>query len=411
MKNLTTPVTTTATWNAAKTEATVSSSSNYPEGTYTVNVKDGNTDLGTSTVAITQQKIASINITSTKLGVVTTTNAHLTTKQTGYATYKVLDQYGNDITTGSLANSLTFQSGVGPVTAKDGLLTLDSTVQNLMQFATVVITGYDSTTGVSVSATLTTSTQIGTLSDFQLGTLTNADGKVLTAGDTSEFFASFTATDISGNPTTNYELIKGGLILHADSAGNDTLLTTSNSYVTASVEQDPMDSNKAVIKVVATSDSNALTIDMPTVITAMTWTGKTSSLNTTLKKAASINTFTVMSPSESIAVYEGKAIPFTALDQNGVAITKYDDLKDTTKLNISGAKLFPNADGTASLLAGPLGAGFQTDGQQVITATTNTGKYSSVTLNIQKYAKADTLSLDSSVLISSMANGVGAHFN
>lgn len=33
---------------------------------------------------------------------------------------------------------------------------------------------------------------------------------------------------------------------------------------------------------------------------------------------------------------------------------------------------------------------------------TSTGKFSSITLNIQKAAKADTLNLDSSVLVSSM---------
>ncbi|MDQ7092379.1 cell wall-binding repeat-containing protein [Desulfosporosinus sp. PR] len=399
--NSTTPVTVTATWNADNTEATLANSANFPEGTYNVSVKNDSTDLGTSSVTVAQQKIASINITSDKLGVVTDSNNN--NSQTGYATYNVLDQYGNDITTSSLANSLAFQSGVGTVDAKDGLLTLtpSSNSTNLMQYPTVVITGYDSTSGVSVSATLTTSTQIGTLSDFQLGTLSNADGKVLTAGDSSEFYASFTATDMSGNPTTNYDLIKGGLILHSDSNGNDNLLTTSNSYVTASLEKDPSDSTKAVVKVVATGDSNALTMDMPTVITAMTWSGKTSTLNTTLHKASQIDSFTLMAPAETIAVNEGKAIPFTALDQNGQPLTKYSDLKGTN-LTISNAELVENTDGTASLLAGTDGNGFATDGQQVITATTSTGKYSSITLNIQKYAKVDTLSLDSSVLLNNM---------
>ncbi|WP_407312645.1 cell wall-binding repeat-containing protein [Desulfosporosinus sp. SB140] len=399
VENSTTPVTVTATWNADNTEATLSNSANFPEGTYSVSVKNDTADLGTSSVTVAQQKIASINITSDKLGVVTNSD----NSQTGYATYNVLDQYGNDITTSSLANDLTFQSGVGAVDAKNGLLKLtpSSTTSNLMQFSTVVITGYDSTSGVSVSATLTTSTQIGTLQDFQLGTLTNADGKVLTAGDTSEFYASFTATDMSGNPTTSYDLIKGGLILHSDSNGNNNLLTTSNSYVTASLEQDPTDSTKAVIKVVATGDSNSITMDMPTIITAMTWSGKTSTLNTTLHKSSQVDSFTLMSPAESIAVNEGKAIPFTALDQNGQPITKYSDL-ETTNLTISNAKLVENTDGTASLLAGPNGDGFTNDGQQVITATTSTGKYSSITINVQKYAKADTLSLDSSVLLSNM---------
>lgn len=409
VKNLTSPVTISPTWNAAKTEAILTGSVNFPEGSYTVAVKNDTTDLGKSSVAITTQKVVKINITSTKLGVVTDT----ANVQTGYATYQVLDQYQNDITVSALGNGLTFQSGVGTVTAKDGLLTLDpsSSTSNLMQFATVVITGYDSTTGVSVTATLNTSTQIGTLSDFQLGALTNVVGNVLTDGNTADvFYVSFTATDISGNPTSNYRMIMGGLILHGDvGATGDSInqLTTSNSYVKATIEQDPSDSSKAVIKVVPTNSTATLSMDMPTVITAMTWTGKTSSLNTTLKKASAVDTFTLMAPAYSIAVGEAKEIPFSALDQNGVVITKFSDLD--TKVTISNGKLVENVDGTAKLLVGVVSGddvlGFASDGQQVITATTPTGKYSSLTLNIQKVAKADALSLDSSVLVSAMQTG------
>ncbi|MDQ7095556.1 cell wall-binding repeat-containing protein [Desulfosporosinus sp. PR] len=402
VENFSTPMTVTTTWNSGNTEATLQNSANFPQGTYTVDVKDDTTDLGTTSVTVDQQKIAAINITATKLGVVTNKD----NTQTGYATYQVLDQYGNDITTGGLANSLSFQSGVGSVDAKDGLLTLDSNVQNLMQFSTVVITGYDSTSGVSTSATLTTSTQVGTLSDFKLGELTNADGKKLTDGDSSVFYASYTATDISGNPTTSYDLIKGGLILHSDGNGNDNLLTTSNSYVQASVEEDPSDSNKAVIKVIVNNTSGtSMTVDMPTVITAMTWSGTTSTLNTTLYKSSKIDSFTIMAPADSIAVDECKQIPFRALDQNGQVLTKWSDLS-TTDLTITNAFLKQNSDGTASLWCGPsTQAGFGIDGQQVITANTATGKYSSITINIQKAAKADTLQLDQTVLATNMQSG------
>ncbi|MCQ2027251.1 cell wall-binding repeat-containing protein, partial [Clostridium butyricum] len=132
-------------------------------------------------------------------------------------------------------------------------------------------------------------------------------------GDSSVFYISYTAKDISGNPTTNYDLIKGGLILHSDGNGNDNLLTTSNSYVQASVEEDPSDSNKAVIKVIVNNTSgNSLTVDMPTVITAMTWNGTTSTLNTTLYKSSKIDSFTIMAPADSIAVDECKQVPFRA---------------------------------------------------------------------------------------------------
>ena len=387
----TTPVTVTTTWNATKTEATVSSSSNLPEGSYTVAVKNDTTDLGTSTVAVSAQKIAKINITSTKLSV--------TSGNIGYATYNVLDQYGNDITTSSLANSLTFQSGVGTVTADKGLLKVDpgTSAQNLIQFANVIITGYDSTSGVSTNATLTTSSALGTLSNMTLNTLSNADGKVLTDGDTSSvFYIDYTATDMSGNATKDYNLVVNGLITSTIN-GNQNCLTTSNPNVMAQVVTDPSDSSKAAIKVTVIGNSN-LSMDLPVTITAMSYSGTTSTLNTTLKKAASVDTVTLMAPAYDIAVGEQKDIPFTAVDQNGVALTKYSDLSGVT---FTGATLYQNVDGTASLKN--ISQSF--DGPEVITAMTSTGKYSSITINIQKVAVADTLAVDSSVLVSAMQAG------
>ncbi|WP_088188284.1 cell wall-binding repeat-containing protein [Desulfosporosinus sp. FKA] len=406
VQSLANPFTVSPTWNNEKTEATLKYSANFPQGKYTVNVKDDKTDLGTSEVSLDQQKIASLTITSTKLGVVTNSKDN---SQKGYATYKVLDQYGNDITTGGLANSLNFQSGVGAVEPKDGLLTLtpSSNIVNLMQFSTVVLTGYDSTSGISTSATLTTSTQLGTLSDFQLGALTNAKDSTLTDGDSSVFYASYTAKDISGNPTTSYDLIKGGLILHSDNNGNNNLLTTSNSYVTASVEEDPSDSSKAVIKVVANNTSgNAITVDMPTIITAMTWSGTTSTLNTTLNKASKLDSIRLMAPSYDIASGESKVIPFLAYDQNGTQLKKYNDLKESISgLILTNCSLQENADGTASILNKAFANNSSQSITETLTASTSTGKVSNLTLNIQKPAKADTLILKQDILLTNMQNG------
>jgi putative cell wall-binding protein len=386
----TSPVTTTATWNAANTEETVTSASNLPAATYTVDVKNDTTDLGTTSVVVSQQKIAKINITSTKLGV---------NNNVGYVTYSVLDQYGNDITKTSLGNGITFQSGVGSITSRDGLIkiTANSGLQ-LITFSTVVITGFDSTSGVSTSATLTTSTQVGTLSDITVGTaLTNVDNKVLTANDTTDiFYLPYTALDISGNPTTNYDLVRQGLI--TDTNG---YLTTSSSYVTAQVIEDPTDSSKAVIQVVATTQPDVISMDIPVVITAMTWTGKTSALNVTLKKAAAVDSFILNAPAADVATGENAEIPFTAVDQNGAALTQYTDLAG--KVTLNNAYFTENADGTAKLLAGPSsGAGFTTKGTQIITAMTPTGKYSSLTLNIQDTAVADTLTVSPTIFVNAM---------
>ena len=363
-------------------------------------------DLGTSSVTVNNEQISKISITSTKLGIVTAG-----TVQTGYATYQVMDQYGNDITDLPISNNIVFQSGVGSVTGNKGLLTLTantSTGINLMTFASVVITGYDSTTGVSTSATLATTTQVGTLSSCLLGSaLTNVNNATLTAGDTTDvFYLPYTATDISGNVTSNYDLLKGGLITTTDSNGNADCLTTSSPYVEARIIEDPTNSANAVIQV--TADSTAISMDMPVVITAMTWTGQTSSMNVTLKKASTLSAITLESPANEVATNEATVIPFAAYDQNGNAVTSYSSFFDGSGnplVSLSNAKLEENADGSAEIVAGPTGTGFPANGQQVITATTTAGKYSTLTLSVQDAAIASQLQLDPTVVLSTMQTG------
>jgi uncharacterized protein YjdB len=386
-----TVITPTITWDSTNTIATLTSASNLPDGTYAVDVKNGSTDLGSNNVTITDQKVASITITSSKLAV---------QNNIGYATYKVLDQYGVDVTDTALGNELTFQSGIGSVTNKNGQLTVTPSGTNqLVTFSTVVVTGYDTNTGVSTSATLTTSTQVGTLSDIELGTaLTNVDNKVLTAGDNTDvFYLPYTATDMSGNPTSDYKTVLNGLINN----GNSSYLTTSDpTDVTAQVVQDPNNSNNAVIKVMDTG--NTITEDMPVVITAMTWTGKTSSINVTLKKQAQLDSLSLQEPAQEVAANDTSVtIPFTAVDQNGTTLTKFSDINPYVTLS-SNATASSDANGNYQItLNGP----FTANGTQVVTATTSTGKYSSININVQKNWVADSLSLSSTELVSSMATG------
>ncbi len=55
--NGTTPVTVAPTWSADGKTATLTAGSNLPENTYTVDVKNGTTDLGTTSVTVTEQKL------------------------------------------------------------------------------------------------------------------------------------------------------------------------------------------------------------------------------------------------------------------------------------------------------------------------------------------------------------------
>lgn len=100
------------------------------------------------TIHFTIKTIGKIEITSTTL---TITNGGTTAK----STYRVLDQNGNDITNSTIANKLTFQSGVGAVKGSDGVITITSPYVNLNTLKNIQITILDSSTGVSVSGMLT----------------------------------------------------------------------------------------------------------------------------------------------------------------------------------------------------------------------------------------------------------------
>jgi hypothetical protein len=93
-------------------------------------------------------KVSKIVITSTQL-------SSITGQKTGYASYCVYDQYGNDVTYSPLDANVIFKSPVGTVTCRTGLLTITANAD--VDFSTlnsVVITGSDTNNVVSMSATL-----------------------------------------------------------------------------------------------------------------------------------------------------------------------------------------------------------------------------------------------------------------
>ena len=402
VKKVTTEMKLTTTWNADKTEATLASTTNLPEATYAVSVLADAKEVSAKDVAITAQKLSKIEVISDKLSIVTATSGS-TTK--GYATYKAYDQYGNDITTTYLTNNIDWRTGVGTVdgATTKGVLILDPGTVNLLIYSTVVITGLDNTAGVSVTKSLATTTAIGTLSDFKFGDATNL--KLVDGDTTSVFYIPYTALDMSGNETKNYELVNEGLYN----------INVSSSVVTAKVVKDPSNSKNAAIEVRVTgTQSNQ--IDLPVIITAMAYSGKVATVNTTLAKAKQLETFTLLSPVDNIAAGAKIEIPFEAYDQAGTKLTKSGDIK--TKVSISQLAETPapgslywdeRVDSTAKLMfwAPDLESNEQTKTTYVTAMVTSStsGKISSLNLTTQKPAMPDELQLDTSVLVTAMENG------
>jgi len=413
------PYTVTATWNTDKTVATLAASSKFPLGSYTVNVKNDATDLGTTTLSIEQEKVAKIDITSDTLGVTSD-------GKKGYFTYKVYNQYNEDITQSSLASlSWTFPGATPVETSNDskGVMVADVTgsgISSLLNLSLVTVTVVDSSSNVVSSKTLKVATMMGTISDIQLVKAYNKEDKEFTAGDsTVKYYIEYTAKDMGGNATDNFALLKEGLVDNNSTPNNDEIKLSTSGYITARVVNED---GKGVIEL--KTDNQTITTDIPVTITAVTKTGKTSTLNLTLKKQSQVNDIRLMAPTVDVAYGDTKEIPFVAYDANGKQLTKFDDIvagnavngKYTTVKNsafnlsplyngTSGLYFTKRADGTAKLNYKAIDSDATTDTSTVLTATTNTGKFSTVTINIRKGAYANSLAFDSSSLVTRIQAG------
>lgn len=406
--NGSTPVTTTVTWNDAKTEATLNTSYNLPEGTYNVGVKNDTTDLGSNSVSITQEKVAKININSTVLSVVPL-GASVNPGE-GFATYQVLDQYGNDITNTPLGNNITWNCGIGTIDStltKNGVIAIKPinfgtpTVVPLTQYTSAVINGYDTNSFTNASATLNVSQSAGTISDITLNKLTSPNNDDFNVGNTTgQWYLDYTAKDASGNETTSYTLIKSGI-----------LQVNGGAYLNCSVVQDPKDNTKAAIAVnINPAYASNLPSDMQIPINIMTTSGKSTSLNVTLKKATSLATFNLSAPSQMVASGETITLPFTAKDQNGNAMTSFNDV-NSSKVTITASsgtiQFVRNGDGTAAIqLTLPVVPTSQGTLPVYITATViGTANTSQLTLTVQQPAASDSLDVDNTVAIPFMQKG------
>ena len=383
VKRLSSAVTVTTTWNEAKTEATLTGASNFAESTFTVAVLKDGVEIASENITITAQRVGKIEFTSDTVAVTVA-------DKTGYVTFRVYDQYGNDITNTSMGNSLTAQVGVDTTTAsgasltiKNGLMTIKGATPDLITVQSLSVVLYDSSVGVTATASLPISTAVGTLSNFVLGSTENL--KLVEGDTTSVFYLPYVATDMAGNETKDYALVSGGLIDADQGTDEVDLVVSLNNKVSAKVVKDPSNSKVAAIEVKYIGASSDLVMDMPITITAMTYGGKTSVVDATLVKSKAVESLILLAPAETVAVGERPEIPFEAYDQNGNRITSYSDISAGVKPVNEGFEIVEKADGSAKfVMKATTGKGMVS-----LSATlTKSGKISNIlNINVQDKAK------------------------
>jgi len=402
--------TVTSSWNDDNTILTLTSATKFSTGTYTVDVTNGDTDLSSSTVTFSEQKVAKIDITSDKVAVQYDSPSYY-----GYVTYKVYDQYGVDVTDTSLANSNLTISSIGTdAQHKNGLYSFTTGTTPLVNYTSVTINAYTSS-GVVASKVLTVSSSYGTLSSITLGTgLVDADGEetTLSTGDSSVAYLPFTATDINGNTTTNYSYIAAGITDVISSTDVIDLQSSATTYVTAQLVTDPSDTTKAAIEVDSTTD--AVSVDTPITITAMTPTGSSSQYQFTLSKPSTVTTFTISSPEDTVISGDDVVLPFTAEDQDGNEITDTTTLNNaltnkdiSVNVSLQGAtdpEFVRGSDGKAVLYISIEDIG-DTATTCYVSSNTSTGGYSSITFTVEPSTDPDSMTINSSSFVKTMATG------
>ncbi|MBW9151327.1 hypothetical protein [Clostridium estertheticum] len=99
------------------------------------------------------RKVSRIIMNSTKLATLS--------DGTGYASYSIYDQYGNDVTNSSLGANVIFTSNIGQVQTNKGLLKITANAGiDLSRLSTVIINGFDSVSKVTTNVTLTVAHQV-----------------------------------------------------------------------------------------------------------------------------------------------------------------------------------------------------------------------------------------------------------
>jgi hypothetical protein len=382
----------TTTWNEAKTVATLTAAAKLPEAKYLVVVTNGTTEMAKKELEIGKEVIKTIEYGSTE--VLRATDA------TGILRFKVLNQYGEDVTNLALGRGLDFIVSTNKpesVDFKAGVMTVqhgvdgDTTtyLNQLKDLKTVVITARDITTGFVQTNTFTVSTSVGVVADVKLIGIVDEKGNAVDFkfDHNKTYYLSYEATDILGNKIDNFKALDASLY------GQKILdvRSSNDSLVKVVAEKSPSDSTKMAyrLQLIATS----MDYDTPMTFLAIApFAAKSSNLTTTLYRKAKVETFKMQNPAETASMNRAVEIPFEAFDQAGNAVTLYDDIYDKVTFSASigvTINFVKQADGTAKLFGT-----FPAEQTYYVTSTVKnslTGSFSQIGIDVKKVAASSTI--------------------
>lgn len=385
----------TVTFAEGNKSATLEFATTILEGTYTLTIGGVQKDALTATYKVEAEKVAKIEFTSDKAPLVRGSNN--TSVNVGF---KVLNQYGEDVTTAK-NGQLSINSSYGAVGNADGVLTITKPANGTFALdEKFSVTALDAASTTFASAVLTVSAQ-ATVNSVTFDKVYNASGNTLTVGnDANDYYVLLSAKDQYGNDIA--ATTAGAAVLTSD------VIVTSSNPTVADVIRD----NNAVAQfgIVSVDGTNRLALQLngngangvaqydgtARLTTVSKTAGQPVSFDVVVKQAAKVDTITLSAPAIAV-VGEDITIPFTAVDQFGNAITSASTLNagvlsatfNSATLN-NGVSFVQNyVTNTASLvISGKIGTGnsavntVSAAGTYVLTIVTGTGKPVNLTISV-----------------------------
>jgi trimeric autotransporter adhesin len=388
------------TFSEDKMTALVETTTKLTKGDYTVSVAGLSDAALSKTVTVADEKVSKIEVTTTTApmnnsSVVvapTTYNAG----QSALVNYKVVNQYGEKMTNQSITWT---QSTGGHVVddAVNGKLTITNTTTptNFIPGSKVFLTGVHAQSGTVVNAEVVIGLESKADQVVFKGVYNTATKKIeaLPAGfDNNKYVLLFEVNDQYGN--------KLSLANH-----NDLVFTSNNPLFVSSTLASATDVeiDGVTYEAISLAQGTASVKGGEATIQAISKiTGKTASYTVNADALAAVKTFTMSAPEKMVAEGEKVEIPFSAVDQYGKAVTKFDNLNSNITLSANAGTLAfeKQNDGTAKLFftaAANSGATSTTDAPIYLTSLVRDGgSFSSLMVNVKDLAvPAAVIGLDS----------------
>jgi trimeric autotransporter adhesin len=364
------------TFSEDKKSAILDLNGKLSEGTYTVSVEGLTGEALTSEVKVENEKVAGVELLSD--------NALITETNTVQVGYKVVNQYGENITSSTAMYDLVYNATSGyTVTSVDsGKATLVKTGAKAGD--TFTLTLIDSKSANSTSKIVTVSDKAMT-SDVVFSGIYNAKGSALNEDNKAEsFFLTINAKDQYGNAVTNLAKLEDDLIV---TVSNPAVLGVKDVSEAAEVQEfttyedadkkkhtaialDPKTAGESIITVVSKSN------------------GKAVSYKVTVDSGVKLDVVTLGAPNGLVAGGDTFLVPLSIADNKGNAITDASKVDGKLTFSGSGYDAIKVVSKEGSLYAEVTATETVTQTSLVITVKSQTEKYDTEVVTVKPTATA-----------------------